>query len=172
MKIKNKLLGLTAVSVTAILLIVSTTWSANERLLEANHAAIESKQLEVILLSLRRYEKDFLMRLDLTYETKFNKQIEFFNDELKILQKDLTLIDLRSESVEKLPQAIINYQQGMADLIDAYVTLGLTKQEGLLQDFYQKNKAPMSWKIVERKIGKAGNLKQEKKCLVIWKDEE
>lgn len=144
MKIKNKLLGLTAVSVTAILLIVSTTWSANEKLLEANHAAIESKQLEVILLSLRRYEKDFLMRLDLSYETKFNKQIKFFYDELKILQKDLVLIDLRSESVEKLPQAIKDYQQGMATLIDAYVTLGLTKQEGLRQSFYQHSEAFIS----------------------------
>lgn len=144
MKIKNKLLGLTAVSVTAILLIVSTTWSANEKLLEANHAAIESKQLEVILLSLRRYEKDFLMRLDLSYETEFNKQIKFFYDELKILQKDLVLIDLRSESVEKLPQAIKDYQQGMATLIDAYVTLGLTKQEGLRQSFYQHSEAFIS----------------------------
>lgn len=144
MKIKDKLLGLTAISVTALLLVVGTTWIANETLLEANHAATDVKQLEVTLLSLRRYEKDFLMRLDLAYQDKFNKQITLFDEEFKVLKKELAAINLQSENIEKLPLAIDKYRIGMDTLIDAYVALGLTKQDGLLRQFYQQNESFIS----------------------------
>jgi methyl-accepting chemotaxis protein len=54
MKIKDKLLGLAAISVSSLLLVVGLSWTANSNLMGINHAATDVKQLEVTLLNLRR----------------------------------------------------------------------------------------------------------------------
>ena len=84
MKIRDKLLGLTGISVSALLLVLGMSWVANEQVTGINHAATDVKQLEVTLLNLRRNEKDFLLRRDTKYLDKFQTNYALFQIQLNV----------------------------------------------------------------------------------------
>lgn len=85
---------------------------------------IKKAELTVDMLMLRRREKDFLLRFDLKYLSKFNKDVAAFEVELE--NSDL-LLD-QKESISKLLTA---YQKDFAKMVDGYVFIGLKSDEGL-----------------------------------------
>ncbi len=125
MKIKHKLLGLTALAVVALLAVLGMTWKANERVMKINDSSTAVSHLEVTLLNLRRNEKDFLMRMDMKYQGKFQKNYDHFQSQLTVLKSDLDGLSIAIPSLEILPTAIKNYQGGMLTLIKGgYQQLG------------------------------------------------
>jgi len=137
MKIKHKLLGLTALAVVALLAVLGMTWKANERVMKINDSSTAVSHLEVTLLNLRRNEKDFLMRMDMKYQGKFQKNYDHFQSQLTVLKSDLDGLSIAIPSLEMLPTAIKNYQGGMLTLIKGYQQLGLTSSDGLYREFFE-----------------------------------
>ncbi len=137
MKIKHKLLGLTALAVVALLAVLGMTWKANERVMKINDSSTAVSHLEVTLLNLRRNEKDFLMRMDMKYQGKFQKNYDHFQSQLTVLKSDLDGLSIAIPSLEILPTAIKNYQGGMLTLIKGYQQLGLTSSDGLYREFFE-----------------------------------
>lgn len=133
MKIRDKLLGLTVVSVSALLLVLGMSWVANERVMEINHAATDVKQLEVTLLNLRRNEKDFLLRRDVKYLNKFQANYTLFQNELSTFEEELNELNFNITSVATLAASMQDYNLSMNALVTNYQTLGLNIEQGLLQ---------------------------------------
>ncbi|KXO07148.1 Methyl-accepting chemotaxis protein I (serine chemoreceptor protein) [Moritella sp. JT01] len=133
MKIRDKLLGLTGISVSALLLVLGMSWVANKQVTNINHAATDVKQLEVTLLNLRRNEKDFLLRRDTKYLDKFQANYALFQTELSELEKELTSLNIIVPSVATLPASMQDYNLSMIALVNNYQALGLSPEQGLLK---------------------------------------
>jgi methyl-accepting chemotaxis protein len=133
MKIRDKLLGLAGISVSALLLVVGMSWVANNNVMGINHAATDVKQLEITLLNLRRNEKDFLLRHDTKYLEKFKDNYTLFQRELKQLEGELATLNIRIPSVATLTVSMQDYDSSMISLVNNYQTLGLSVEEGLLK---------------------------------------
>lgn len=140
MNIRNKLLGLTGISVSALLLVVGMSWVANEQVMNINHAATDVKQLEVTLLNLRRNEKDFLLRRDTKYLDKFKTNYTLFQTELSELERELTELNIKVPSVASLPSSMADYNRSMLALVSNYQTLGLTTEQGLQKNLGNAHK--------------------------------
>ncbi|WP_017223000.1 methyl-accepting chemotaxis protein [Moritella dasanensis] len=133
MKIRDKLLGLTGISVSALLLVLGMSWVANEQVMGINHAATDVKQLEVTLLNLRRNEKDFLLRRNTKYLDKFQVNYTLFQQELSVLKTELNALNISIPSVATLAASIQDYDRSMNALVSSYQILGLNIEQGLLQ---------------------------------------
>ncbi|GIC75476.1 methyl-accepting chemotaxis protein [Moritella sp. F3] len=133
MKIRDKLLGLAGISVSALLAVVGMSWVANNTVMAINHAATDVKQLEITLLNLRRNEKDFLLRHDTKYLDKFKANYTLFQRELTQLEDELATLNIRIPSVTTLAASMQDYDSSMTALVNNYQTLGLSVEEGLLK---------------------------------------
>jgi len=132
MKIRDKLLGLTGISVSALLLVLGMSWVANEQVMDINHAATDVRDLEVTLLNLRRNEKDFLLRRDDKYLSKFQTNYALFQRELNTFEDELAELNINIASVATLAASMQDYNQSMNALVNNYQTLGLNIEQGLL----------------------------------------
>ena len=133
MKIRDKLLGLTGISVSALLLVLGMSWVANEQVIGVNHAVTDVKQLEVTLLNLRRNEKDFLLRRDTKYLDKFNVNYALFQQELSELENELSTLNIIIPSIATLATSMQDYDRSMKALVSNYQILGLNNEQGLLK---------------------------------------
>ncbi|GAB3523584.1 methyl-accepting chemotaxis protein [Photobacterium alginatilyticum] len=168
MKIKYKLLGLTALAVVALLAVLGMTWKANERVMKINDSSAAVSQLEVILLNLRRNEKDFLMRMDMKYQGKFQKNYDAFQSQLTVLESDLNSLSIAIPSLQSLPAAMQSYQEGMMALIKGYQQLGLTSSDGLYREFFESSEQLVNAAgDQERDILEAYSLEEAAKLLLV-----
>ena len=80
-------------------------------------------QLTVDMLILRRREKDFMLRLDMSCLDKFNKDVTVF-------EQHLEQSSLGAETRSAVVKAMQDYQRDFKALVEGYVTLGLSSSEG------------------------------------------
>ena len=97
-------------------------------------AQIKAQEVDVLMLQCRRHEKDFLLRYDMKYVDKLDKNIQTLkNEALKI--KDLS----ESQSSFKQAEEIINlaseYHTLFHKLVDLNVKNGLDHNSGLRGEF-------------------------------------
>ncbi|GGJ04401.1 methyl-accepting chemotaxis protein [Shewanella hanedai] len=79
--------------------------------------------LMVIMLQLRRNEKDFMLRRNMSYVDKFNGNIEKF-------KQDLINSEIDSSAKNELSVLVSSYQKNFALLVSKDQTLGLTHNDG------------------------------------------
>ncbi|KJF80500.1 methyl-accepting chemotaxis protein [Photobacterium angustum] len=151
MKIKHRLMGLSVISVIALVSVLTMSKLANHRIETISHVVQGIGQLEVTLLNLRRNEKDFLMRKDLKYRAKFQNNISLFNQQLSLLNQELSDLSIAVPELDKLPVAMTNYQQKMMALISAYEVQGLDTSQGIYRDFLSSSEE-MNKLVVEKDI--------------------
>jgi len=94
-----------------------------------HHAEKRLKELgDVLLLKdmylLRRREKDFLQRLDLKYQKKFNRDFAVF-------MRDLDTVGLNPENRQAIRRDMLKYQSDFHALIKGYEEKGLSSKQGL-----------------------------------------
>ncbi len=94
-----------------------------------HHAEKRLKELgDVLLLKdmylLRRREKDFLQRLDLKYQKKFNRDFSAF-------MRDLDTVGLNPENRQAIRRDMLKYQSDFHALIKGYEEKGLSSKQGL-----------------------------------------
>ena len=77
------------------------------------------------MLMLRRREKDFMLRMDLKYLKKFDK-------DMVVLQQSLTASTINADIKQKIVSAMSIYERDFKALVDANVKLGLSSKKGLL----------------------------------------
>lgn len=135
MKIKTKLYLLGAVAVVGIGALLGTTVHFTQTTDHLNHAIQLTKDLEIRLLNLRRNEKDFLLREDLKYLSKFNENMGQFTN----IESELSLIlqENNLPSSNTLKRDILAYQDSFSALVNAYQVYGLEPNKGLLGKYNQ-----------------------------------
>ncbi|KFI10014.1 methyl-accepting chemotaxis protein [Vibrio coralliilyticus] len=139
MNIKNKLYSLGAVAILGVVSLLLTTSHFAQSTNQLNNANLLVAKLEIRLLNLRRNEKDFLLRKDMKYLDKFNKNMDIFLDLESELAPVLDDNDLPSSS--QVRQDILKYQSGFTNLVNAFDALGLKPEEKLLGKYNTELKA-------------------------------
>ncbi|MET0109830.1 MAG: HAMP domain-containing methyl-accepting chemotaxis protein [Candidatus Thiodiazotropha sp.] len=81
-------------------------------------------QLLSDMLTLRRNEKDFMLRDDLKYEAKYNKNIAMF-------EQTLAASTIPVEVKNGISQALKKYKSDFLSLVDGYKRKGLSPSEGI-----------------------------------------
>jgi methyl-accepting chemotaxis protein len=137
MNIKQKLLLLTAMSVVALLAVAGVAWKAESKLGNMHRQLTTVSDLEVILLSLRRNEKDFLARMDPKYLSRFDNNVDAFNSLLGELRTESQALGLDTQIIGQVSTAMQGYAQGFRDLGAGYQRLGLEAGQGLRGDMQQ-----------------------------------
>ncbi|KLV06786.1 histidine kinase [Photobacterium aquae] len=131
MKIKHKLLGLTALSVVALVAVMAASWLANDRIVRINQAVTTVSEMEVALLNLRRNEKDFLMRGALKYRETFLANFAKFQQLQQSLNHTREALGIALPELTPMAQAMDEYRSGMMALMEGYQVFGLLAEEGV-----------------------------------------
>ncbi|MCG7499060.1 methyl-accepting chemotaxis protein [Vibrio sp. Of7-15] len=131
MKIKYRLLLLSALAIVALLAVAGLSWKSQDKLVNLSKNATLVNELEVILLNLRRNEKDFLSRLDPKYQATFGKNTQRFHQTTQQLRENLAATGVNLPQVDGVIQALDNYSAGFNQLIDGYKVLGVKGIPGL-----------------------------------------
>lgn len=100
--------------------------------IEKNNTASDLQNLKISVLTLRKHEKDFLLRKDLVYKEKFDKEIENFKNILNKTNSDIYK-DIISE--------INLYQLHFKNITEIDKQIGFNSQLGLnktINDLYKK----------------------------------
>ena len=129
MNIKNKLYSLGAVAILGVASLLLTTSHFAQTSDQLNQATLLVAKLEIRLLNLRRNEKDFLLRSNMKYLDKFDKNMGIFLDLESQLSTVLNSNNLPSSA--SVREDILKYQTGFTNLVNAYDTLGLKPDEKL-----------------------------------------
>ncbi len=138
MNIKQKLYSLGFIAILGVVTLLATSTKFANTTEELNKASYLVAQLEIRLLNLRRNEKDFLLRKDMKYLDKFNKNMETFLSYES--QLSTILADNNLPSSAQLRTDINHYKDGFTQLVRAFETHGLNKEVGLLGSYYSKMK--------------------------------
>ncbi len=133
----------------------NTVHAVEERIKQLNDS-----KLRADMLQLRRNEKDFMLRLDMKYQDKFNKNIDVF---LQSLDDSQYAFEVKQEIKDKIKQ----YQKQVQNLIANSQLKGLDSNSGILgemrQDVHESEKilATISDELnmlIEQEIGDLNTL--------------
>ncbi|SFD50308.1 methyl-accepting chemotaxis protein [Pseudoalteromonas denitrificans] len=112
-------------------------WSTNNTIADIGEKYALSKELTSDMLMLRRHEKDFLLRKDLKYITKFEKRMSLMQQHISTLKADLAdnkdIIAMLNQTHDNLK----NYHTQLFQLVTLDKKIGLNKNEGLRGAFNQ-----------------------------------
>jgi methyl-accepting chemotaxis protein len=133
MKIKHQLLVLGSLSLLAILVLLGTSTYFAHTTKTLSSALTQLGQLEVTLLNLRRNEKDFLLRKDEKYLTKFNANADVFIQKRQELETTLEAANVSLPN--QLDKELKDYRDAFTNLVAAYTVLGLTPNDGIMGQF-------------------------------------
>ncbi len=86
---------------------------------------LELPEAQVNMLMLRRREKDFLLRLDVSYKSKFATDLAAFRD-------DIENYAIPSSTKENLNELLTTYANTFYAVVDGKATIGMTESEGLM----------------------------------------
>ena len=135
MNIKNKLYSLGVVAILGVVSVLFATTHFAQTTSQLNHASLLVAKLEIRLLNLRRNEKDFLLRKDMKYLDRFNKNMDTFLSLESELAGILDANDLPSSN--QLRQDILTYQDGFNRLVTAFEQRGLKPEDKLTGQYLQ-----------------------------------
>ena len=125
MKIKTKLISLTAFAVGALLCVVALTWTSTEKVIVMNKQVDNISKLKLSLLTLRHIESNFLLQGEMQYQAKFAQRFTIFQSELSQLQQNLTDFDVSIPALNNLLNLTADYQTAFNKLVDNYQPLDL-----------------------------------------------
>jgi len=115
-------------------------------------------ELLTLMLQLRRSEKDFMLRFDAKYLTRFN-------DDLASLQTKLVNSTLNDNTKNELKDLLSTYQNAFKALVKAQVALGLNLDSGALGKMrlsVEKSDAIVTQIVQETKIKVKSSVEQAK----------
>ncbi|MFT6404051.1 MAG: methyl-accepting chemotaxis protein [Marinomonas primoryensis] len=131
MLIKHKLILNTVLLVVALVAMLGLFYNTQTNLEKLNSAKNLVVHQQVNMLTLRRHEKDFLARLDLSYEQKFNETMNsLFKDQAR-LKNVMDAYSIDTNTLLELTQDFKEYQADFLSVVTASKKLGLTPEKGL-----------------------------------------
>jgi methyl-accepting chemotaxis protein len=129
--IKHKLILNTVLLVVALVAMLGLFYNTQTNLEKLNSAKNLVVHQQVNMLTLRRHEKDFLARLDLSYEQKFNETMNsLFKDQAR-LKNVMDAYSIDTNTLLELTQDFKEYQADFLSVVTASKKLGLTPEKGL-----------------------------------------
>ncbi|WP_434340378.1 methyl-accepting chemotaxis protein [Motilimonas cestriensis] len=131
MNIKQKMLTNTLITGLGLLALLLLLLQESAILKDLSIRVSQAEQLTSHILSLRKYEKDFLARKELTYKDKFDQEALQTINTLEQLQAFYQSINQNSAQLDQLSEQVKLYQQDFDQLVMLNQTLGLDHKSGL-----------------------------------------
>lgn len=131
MLIKQKLILNTALLVAALVAMLGLFYNTQSNIEKLNYAKNLIVHQQVNMLTLRRNEKDFLARLDLSYETKFNETMSALFIDQALLENVMNEFSIDTTILLELTEDFKQYQADFSAVVSASKMLGLTPEAGL-----------------------------------------
>ncbi|MFM5657817.1 methyl-accepting chemotaxis protein [Aeromonas veronii] len=130
MLIRHKLILNTVLVAVAMLVLSGLFIYSSQVHRHLTEAQRNIDQLEIAMLNLRRAEKDFLIRKDMTFVERFNQGLSDFHQHNRELVTDDNLAAVEGE-LTRLDQQISGYGKAFNDLVAQQQKIGLGPEEGL-----------------------------------------
>ncbi|GGD69799.1 hypothetical protein [Lacimicrobium alkaliphilum] len=108
-------------------LLQSITSSNMDRL---SRIEVATNQVNSGMLTLRRNEKDFLLRGDISYQDKFNTNYNTLQATTSLLRSELAAAGLPEQKAQRLIEILREYKDKFDALIQQSVEVGLTPESG------------------------------------------
>lgn len=131
MTIKNKLIAMAVTTMIGFGTIIGKQQYKETRVAELNSAFNHVEEIEIAALTLRKHEKDFLQRLDLKYEKKFNETVVEVKQETEYLIKILKDHGINEKDAVNLLSIIDEYNKEFHNIVNIEKEIGLDKNSGL-----------------------------------------
>jgi methyl-accepting chemotaxis protein len=129
LSLRRKLLILLAAVIFALLLLLTTTSYFNNQIGQLKKLKHDVQQLKIYSLQLRRNEKDFMLRKELKYLDKFNKNNLLLDNLLNTIERKSP--DLHADfQLQKLENLFLGYKETFTQLTELMVIKGLDKNSG------------------------------------------
>ncbi|HAT41552.1 MAG TPA: methyl-accepting chemotaxis protein [Rheinheimera sp.] len=130
--IRQRLLSSTVAMGVAMVVMLLAMLDQSEDLTDLATASKLASTLEADVLTLRRHEKDFLLRRNAEYVDKHQKSTQVLLDHVAKLTSLLQDNDLDSRLLGNFRQQVDEYQQSFQALAATRKEIGLTDEEGLI----------------------------------------
>ena len=131
MTIKNKLLGIMALSIISISLniyIVSFMLNKSEQLNETKSFIYK---IDSQMKALTKSSVDFLEYKNDSYESKFQQNYKTLNSKIVAFKSSLTDLDIETSSIDKVSKSIVIYKRNFDAVVSIQKQLGYTPKDGL-----------------------------------------
>lgn len=130
LSIKHRLLVNSAVVGAAMLVMLMLLIFQSHQLKDIAHLQVEIAQLDTDVLTLRRHEKDFLMRSDMAYVEKYNQSMQKLQQDIKQLSESMKDQDIDTQALQTFATQTSAYQQRFEELVAKANAVGLDHQSG------------------------------------------
>lgn len=130
LSIKRRLLVNSAVVGAAMLVMLMLLIFQSHQLKDIAHLQVEIAQLDTDVLTLRRHEKDFLMRSDMAYVEKYNQSMQKLQQDIKQLSESMKDQDIDTQALQTFATQTSAYQQRFEELVAKANAVGLDHQSG------------------------------------------
>ena len=131
MLIKHKLIINTAILVIAMSLMLVMLNYESTALQQDMSIAKKIGDVKSSVLELRREEKDFFVRKNLTHSDAFNTTLKATQQQIDSLSKDFTAIGLSIPELASMEDILAQYQAQFAKTVTLQQTIGLNPTSGL-----------------------------------------
>lgn len=131
MTIKIKLIFLGVLATFSLLFVSVTGTMALNDTAELKHIEIQIAQVSEDMLTLRRREKDFLMRLDLKYRDRFAADYEAMQTQIQAVEVALQAYELDIAVLQQAEQLLQQYNEIFLSLVATQEKIGFHPKDGL-----------------------------------------
>lgn len=136
--IQKRLVILILLSLLAMVAIFFIALRSINQVSELNSAKFDTMLIHKRMLELRRNEKDFLARKDLSYQEKFNANFNKITQELKQQIDRLKTLGIDTAHSLELVSILNTYKNSFDQLVDIQKKIGLDEKSGLHGSLRQK----------------------------------
>ncbi|GIU49426.1 methyl-accepting chemotaxis protein [Shewanella algidipiscicola] len=131
MLIRHKLLASAAVSICSVIAMFGLQLYSGDTLDDLSHAAQRVIELEKEVLSLRKDEKDFFVRLDLSYLDKHKVNASQLDSTLHALNETFEHYGISAATLDGFKQSVERYEAVFIDIVNLQQKIGLHPKDGL-----------------------------------------
>ena len=171
--IKIKLFLLTLITIMGFIGLFSFNDYSHRTINEYKHISVLVEKLKTDILMLRKNEKDFLLRKNLKYLEKFNKNLSTMRLEIKEIKNDLLSKGFDDKMINNLDKTLLSYQEKFHSLVERYEKIGLTPSLNLygalrksVQELQEYAKKQNNYKL----LAMVYDLRKQEKDFLLRKD--
>jgi methyl-accepting chemotaxis protein len=129
--IKQRLLiNAIAVGVAMLIMLLLLIYQSKQQSV-LSELRLDISTLKTDVLSLRRHEKDFLMRRELPYQDKYHKEFKELQNHINHLKEGLQQADIETAPLDDFARQTQLYQQQFDQAVTLWQEVGLDPQSGL-----------------------------------------
>lgn len=129
--IRNKLILISLLVALGMMAMLILQKSINSSLYDIGQTDLRVSTIKTGMLTLRRNEKDFLMRLDVKYLEKFNKDFTSLIADVETLKIELNQQGDETTKAVNLKNVLVDYKTKFEKLVSLQQELGLDASSGL-----------------------------------------